>query len=147
MQSSISKREKKWDYLNDSLQKRRWIIHGVCLETKKELLKENGSREIAPRKVATYSNPTPNPSPNPEGEFVWGLIFRGSFWQVTISRSQRKTKKLVWNSTLEYESYDLQNRALLVLSRFECALLKKWSFPLKISSVDVIKSAGNCGFG
>ena len=27
------------------------------------------------------------------------------------------------------------------------ALHKKWSFPLKISSVNVTQSAGNCGFG
>ena len=27
------------------------------------------------------------------------------------------------------------------------ALYKKWSFPLSISSVNVTKSAGNCGFG
>ena len=27
------------------------------------------------------------------------------------------------------------------------SLHKKWSFPLKISSVNVTKSAGNCGFG
>ena len=27
------------------------------------------------------------------------------------------------------------------------AIHKKWSFPLRISSVDVIKYAGNCGFG
>ena len=26
-------------------------------------------------------------------------------------------------------------------------LYKKWSFPLRISSVNVTKSAGNCGFG
>ena len=29
----------------------------------------------------------------------------------------------------------------------EYTLHKKWSFPLKISSVNVTKSAGNCGFG
>ena len=27
------------------------------------------------------------------------------------------------------------------------SLYKKWSFPLRIASVNVTKSAGNCGFG
>ena len=33
------------------------------------------------------------------------------------------------------------------LEKFLCALHKKWSFSLRISSVNVTKSTGNCGFG
>ena len=36
-------------------------------------------------------------------------------------------------------------RKLHLISLFHCT--KKWSFPLRISSVNVTKSAGNCGFG
>ena len=35
----------------------------------------------------------------------------------------------------------------LVLLCIECTLHKKWTFPLKISLVNVIKSAFSCGFG
>ena len=36
---------------------------------------------------------------------------------------------------------------LLLSNSFYITLHKKWSFPLRISSVNVTKSAGNCGFG
>ena len=35
----------------------------------------------------------------------------------------------------------------LVASFLFLSLLKKWSFPLRISAVNVTKSAGNCRFG
>ena len=31
--------------------------------------------------------------------------------------------------------------------KFKHTLHKKWTFPLRISSVNVTKSGGNCGFG
>ena len=34
-----------------------------------------------------------------------------------------------------------------IISSIAPTLHKKWSFPLRISSVNVTKSAGNCGFG
>ena len=34
-----------------------------------------------------------------------------------------------------------------IISVDDMSLHKKWSFPLSISSVNVTKSAANCGFG
>ena len=46
-----------------------------------------------------------------------------------------------------YNIVNNRDRMALPLHNLVMALHKKWSFPLKISSVNVTKSTGRCGFG
>ena len=46
--------------------------------------------------------------------------------------------------TTRFISYDLR---LVAVAIWQWSLHKKWNFQLKISSVNVAKSAGNCRFG
>ena len=56
------------------------------------------------------------------------------------SKCSRKLKFL--------RNLDIKKRmALIKISKTRKALHKKLSFPLRISLVNVTKSAGNCGFG
>ena len=57
-------------------------------------------------------------------------IFKNSFFREHLRTIASELKKLFF-----------------ILNLLNDALHKKWSFPLKISSVNVTKSAGNCGFG
>ena len=49
---------------------------------------------------------------------------------------------LTFNNNIVYHA-TLQKHLGIILDN---PLHKKWSFPLRISSVNVTKSAGNCGF-
>ena len=73
-------------------------------------------------------------------ESVLLVLSRGMFLQGTRKSSP--------------EEKDMFGVADKLLKRFQMSpvlvllsLLKKWSFPLRISSVNVTKSWGNCGFG
>ena len=54
----------------------------------------------------------------------------------------------IWTSKWFLALHTLENRRSNVITIFFCHTLhKKWSFRLRISSVNVTKSSGNCGFG
>ena len=65
-------------------------------------------------------------APSPPGFYGPGLIKYNSFQDICIR---------------------VQSFKLCCLRSYSYKLHKNWSFPLKISSVNVAKSAGNCGFG
>ena len=99
-----------------------------------------------------------NPS-HTTGLFLCPLKTSWNFWLSDVFRAMEKTSRMKWvkkffawleycalNSVKKfgksYEFFDWQYLNLIWLS-----LLKKWSFLLKISSVNVTNSTGNCGFG
>ena len=91
---------------------------------------EKGKKRLINTAIDTKS--WSNPSLWIEFDSIWDLIFiRATLFQAGSDYILR-----------EYTSKEKKVKDLAVSS-----LQKKWSFPLRISSVNVTKSVGNCGFG
>ena len=71
---------------------------------------------------------------------IWLFLFR---FNVYFLKNKAKTKKVITKTNIEKNYTSL----LVWTCNVTVALHKNWSFPLSISSVNVIKSAGNCEFG
>ena len=62
--------------------------------------------------------------------------------QIHPTEPERKDSAIIQNVSVLVRGGAKDTSEKIIL-----ALHKKWSFPLRISSVNVTKSAGNCGFG
>ena len=70
-----------------------------------------------------------------------------TFYSSVVKRVKLKVRKL-WGLISTFE--EVAGKKMVGLAnkkQIELLLHKKWSFLLKISSVNVTKPAGNCGFG
>ena len=72
---------------------------------------------------------------------LWVIVCVGKQWVRSAGYSRKSFSKV--SLTLRYTAQKMKFFIVLVY----ITLYKKWSFPLRISSVNVTKSAGNCGFG
>ena len=72
---------------------------------------------------------------------LWVIVCVGKQWVSSVGYSRKSFAKV--SLTLRYTAQKMKFFIVLVY----VTLHKKWSFPLRISSVNVTKSAGNCGFG
>ena len=67
--------------------------------------------------------------------------------EIVLSYTRGTRFRFTWNHFSCFTEKKLLRRSLKFDSLPNISLYKKWSFPLSISSVNVTKSAGNCGFG